>query len=122
MGEIGNVFIVLGLLYGVLWVMRELVPVPYRFVMRLLHRMGQRLWDVAYRVPAARRGKAFGFFWLGRIVWTLSLLAVLTQRGQGLPGLIVFALFLAVYRVLLGWWERRAAARIQRPLPHREQW
>jgi hypothetical protein len=36
--------------------------------------------------------------------------------------LIVFGLFMVVYRVLLSWWERRAAARVQRPLPHREQW
>jgi hypothetical protein len=90
--------------------------------MRLLRRVGRQLWDYSYRIPAAQRGRAFGLFWLGCIVWILSCIGVLAQAGHGIVGLIAFGLFLVMYRVLLGWWERRVAARIQRPLPHREQW
>lgn len=122
MGEIGNLLIVSVLMYGALWVLQALVPVPYRLVMRLLRRLGSRLWAVVYRIPAARRGRAFGLLWLGCSVWLLSLVGVLAQRGQGLPGLVAFGLFLVLYRALLAWWERRAAARVQRPLPQRVQW
>jgi hypothetical protein len=122
MGEFGNLLIVSALMYGALWVMQALVPGPLRLTMRVLRRLGGRLWNVAYRIPAARRGRAFGLLWLGCTVWLLSLVGVLGQRGHGLPGLIVFGLLLVVYRILLAWWQRRAAARIQRPLPQREDW
>jgi hypothetical protein len=122
MGEFGNLFIVSALMYGALWVMQALVPGPLRLTLRVLRRLGGRLWNVAYRIPAARRGRAFGLLWLGCTMWLLSLVGVLAHLGQGLPGLIVFGLFLVVYRMLLAWWERRAAARIQRPLPEREDW
>jgi hypothetical protein len=122
MGEFGNLLIVTVLMYGALWVVQALVPGPLRLTMRVLRRLGGRLWNAAYRIPAARRGRAFGLLWLGCTVWLLSLVGVLAQRGQGLPELIVFGLFLVVYRMLLAWWERRAAARIQRPLPQRGDW
>ena len=122
MDNLGNALVALGLLYGTLWVLRELVPAPYGFVMRLLRRIGRRIWNVAYRIPASQRGMAFGMFWLGCIIWVLLFIGVLAERGRGFWVLIAFGLLLVIYRVLLGWWERRVAARVQRPLPHREQW
>jgi hypothetical protein len=122
MDNLGNALLVIGLLYGTLWVMRALVPAPYGFAMRVLRRVGRPLWNILYRIPATQRGRAFGVCWFGCILWTVTLVGVLAHRGQGIMGLTVFGLCLIVYRVLLGWWERRVAARIQRPLPHREQW
>lgn len=122
MDNLGNALVALGLLCGTLWVLRQLLPAPYGFVMRLLRRVGRRLWDFSYRIPASQRGMAFGIFWLGCIVWTMTFIAMLAERGQGIALLIVFGLVLVIFRVLLGWWERRAAARVQRPLPNREQW
>ena len=118
----GNALVALGLLYGTLWVLRQLVPVPYGFVMRLLRRIGRHLWNVAYRIPASQRGTAFGMFWLGCIIWAMTFIAVLAEGGHGFWVLNAFGLVLVIFRVLLGWWERRVAARVQRPLPYREQW
>jgi hypothetical protein len=122
MDEVSTVLIALGLLYGTLWVLRQLLPAPYGFVMHLLRRIGRRIWNVAYRIPASQRGMAFGMFWLGCIVLGLTFIGVLAGGGRGFWVLIVFGLLLVMYRALLGWWERRVAARVQRPLPNREQW
>ena len=50
MGELGNLLIVSALMYGALWAMQVLVPGPLRLTMRVLRRLGGRLWNVAYRI------------------------------------------------------------------------
>jgi hypothetical protein len=122
MDHLGTVSIALVLLYGAWWTLRKLVPGPYRFVLRILRRVSRSLWRVMYQLPAARRGKAFGIFWCACCLWIVLLAGTILEQGKSWGTVAIFAVCIAAYRFALHWWERRAAARVQRPLPHREQW
>jgi len=122
LNDLAILFLALAGLWGAIRLMFKVFPGPYRFLSRWARRLGGRLWDVAYRIPAQRRGRAFGLFWLGCILWVLCLLGVIAQGGQGLGTLIVSGFLLVVFRWWIAWLERRAAARVLRPLPRREHW
>ena len=122
LNDLAILFLALAGLWGAMRLMLKVFPGPYRFLSRRVGRLGGRLWDVAYRIPAQRRGRAFGLFWLGCILWVLCLLGVIFHGGQGVGMLIISGFLLAGYRWWVAWLERRAAARVQRPLPHREHW
>jgi hypothetical protein len=124
LNDLAILFLALAGVWSGLQLMHTVLPGPYRFLSRWVRRLAARLWDVMYRIPATRRGRVFGLFWLGCILWAVILLGVIFQGGQVLGVLVitVTGFLLAGFRWLIAWLERRAAARVQRPLPHREQW